>query len=80
MINLVNTNGSIKSRCWRCNTTNQNYEIISTSSTYNASHYRDKAIYAKHIVKRKDGLKRTLTTPELSERFTNVTTLQQDKY
>ena len=80
MIALVNKDGSIKGRIWRCNKTGSTYEIIATSSTYNASHYRDNVMYSKSIVKREDGLKRTMTRTEIIDRFKDVMIIKQSKY
>lgn len=75
-MNLVNIDGSLAGGRFKCNQYQNTYTIVSTSSTYNKDyHYRDKAIYAEHILKRADGIKRTLTTTELRERFKDITVL-----
>ena len=78
-MNILNEDNSIKFGCFKCLDTNKVYKVMSTRSTFDLSqpHYKDSALKSEDIVKRDDGVRRTLMRSDLKSRFTNIEEYKQ---
>lgn len=67
---LYDDNGSIKSRCFYCDVTKSDYEIVSSKAHHNSGYH---IIGMEHRVKRlRDGEIRVFQEHELKRRFIKV--------
>jgi len=78
-MNIINDKNSIRFGSFKCLDTNKVYTVISTRSTLglNEPHYKDSALKSEDIVKREDGMRRTLMRSDLKSRFTNIEEYKQ---
>ena len=69
-MNLIDDNGSIRYLNFTCLDTNQEYNILGTSSTYKGYGRDDRTMSTSKV--RKGELIRWMTQPQLRERFVNI--------
>lgn len=83
MLNIVNRDGSIKSRAFRdLNKGGEEYRIIATTNTFEGTRFwNDSAFKAVDTLKRvKDGAVKSYTREDLERRFINVEIIQLDAW
>ncbi len=78
-MNILDSNDCIRFGSFKCLTSNNIYNVISTRSVFdlNKKSYLDKAILSEDILCRDDGLKRVFMRCELRVRFTNIEEYKQ---
>jgi hypothetical protein len=76
---LVKKDGTINTTSFRCLVKNENYRIIETRSTFKGNNpWKDSVWNAIDIVKRSDGEKKGYTREQLSRRFKNICSVQEN--